>query len=79
MELGLTARHVKVRGTGASKSKLPGPGAQSPLRGLARNVLKIGRILEHVTPIPSDSTRRKYGLRGRCRKRKKESCWFENR
>lgn len=63
-ELGLTALHIKVRGTGGNKSKSPGPGAQSALRALARNGLKIGRI-EDVTPIPSDSTRRKSGRRGR--------------
>jgi small subunit ribosomal protein S14e len=63
-ELGITALHIKVRGTGGNKSKSPGPGAQSALRALARNGLKIGRI-EDVTPIPSDSTRRKSGRRGR--------------
>jgi small subunit ribosomal protein S14e len=63
-ELGITALHIKVRGTGGNKSKSPGPGAQSALRALARNGMKIGRI-EDVTPIPSDSTRRKSGRRGR--------------
>eukprot|EP00977_Amphora_coffeiformis_P014336 scaffold3973_cov161-Amphora_coffeaeformis.AAC.5 len=63
-ELGLTALHIKVRGTGGNKSRSPGPGAQSALRALARNGMKIGRI-EDVTPIPSDSTRRKSGRRGR--------------
>jgi len=63
-ELGVTALHIKVRGTGGSKSRSPGPGAQSALRALARNGMKIGRI-EDVTPIPSDSTRRKSGRRGR--------------
>ena len=63
-ELGVTALHVKIRGTGGSKSRSPGPGAQSALRALARNGMKIGRI-EDVTPIPSDSTRRKSGRRGR--------------
>eukprot|EP00804_Cyclotella_cryptica_P002527 CCRYP_018872-RA/>CCRYP_018872-RA protein AED:0.19 eAED:0.19 QI:0/0.5/0.33/1/1/1/3/15/614 len=63
-ELGVTALHVKIRGTGGNKSRSPGPGAQSALRALARNGLKIGRI-EDVTPIPSDSTRRKSGRRGR--------------
>lgn len=63
-ELGITAIHIKVRGTGGSKSRSPGPGAQSALRALARAGLKIGRI-EDVTPIPSDSTRRKSGRRGR--------------
>ncbi|VVC87751.1 unnamed protein product [Leptidea sinapis] len=40
----------------------PGPGAQSALRALARSNMKIGRI-EDVTPVPSDSTRRKGGRR----------------
>ncbi|CCF75852.2 small subunit ribosomal protein S14e [Babesia microti strain RI] len=63
-ELGVTAIHVKLRATGGTKSKTPGPGAQSALRSLARSGLKIGRI-EDVTPIPTDSTRRKCGRRGR--------------
>lgn len=63
-DLGVTALHIKIRGTGGNKSRSPGPGAQSALRALARNGLKIGRI-EDVTPIPSDSTRRKSGRRGR--------------
>lgn len=50
-------------GTG---SKTPGPGGQAALRALARAGIKIGRI-EDVTPIPSDSTRRKGGRRGRRR------------
>ncbi|KAL8428836.1 hypothetical protein ACSSS7_006966 [Eimeria intestinalis] len=63
-ELGITAVHVKVRATGGTRSKTPGPGAQSALRALARSGLRIGRI-EDVTPIPTDSTRRKSGRRGR--------------
>ena len=63
-ELGVTALHIKIRATGGNKTKTPGPGAQSALRALARAGLKIGRI-EDVTPIPSDSTRRKSGRRGR--------------
>jgi len=63
-ELGITAVHVKLRATGGTKTKTPGPGAQSALRALARSGLKIGRI-EDVTPIPTDSTRRKSGRRGR--------------
>ena len=43
-ELGITALHIKIRGTGGTKSKSPGPGAQSALRALARSGLKIGRI-----------------------------------
>ena len=63
-ELGITALHVKLRATGGNKTKTPGPGAQSALRALARAGIKIGRI-EDVTPIPTDSTRRKGGRRGR--------------
>jgi small subunit ribosomal protein S14e len=44
--------------------RTPGPGAQAALRALARAGMKIGRI-EDVTPIPTDSTRRKGGRRGR--------------
>ena len=62
--LGITALHIKLRATGGNKTKTPGPGAQSALRALARSGMKIGRI-EDVTPIPSDSTRRKGGRRGR--------------
>mmetsp|Transcript_59426 Transcript_59426/g.128976 ORF Transcript_59426/g.128976 Transcript_59426/m.128976 type:complete len:151 (+) Transcript_59426:28-480(+) len=63
-ELGVTAIHVKIRATGGNRTKTPGPGAQSALRALARAGLKIGRI-EDVTPIPTDSTRRKGSRRGR--------------
>ncbi|KAF5300150.1 hypothetical protein FQR65_LT09241 [Abscondita terminalis] len=62
--LGISALHIKLRATGGNKTKTPGPGAQSALRALARSNMKIGRI-EDVTPIPSDSTRRKGGRRGR--------------
>jgi small subunit ribosomal protein S14e len=63
-EVGITAVHIKLRATGGTRSKTPGPGGQSALRALARSGLKIGRI-EDVTPIPSDSTRKKGGRRGR--------------
>ena len=63
-ELGVTAVHIKMRATGGNRTKTPGPGAQSALRALARAGLKIGRI-EDVTPIPTDSTRRKGSRRGR--------------
>lgn len=63
-ELGVNALHIKLRATGGTRTKTPGPGAQSALRALARAGLKIGRI-EDVTPIPTDSTRRKGGRRGR--------------
>ncbi|PHT79032.1 40S ribosomal protein S14 [Capsicum annuum] len=63
-ELGINALHIKLRATGGNKTKTPGPGAQSALRDLARSGMKIGRI-EDVTPISTDSTRRKGGRRGR--------------
>merc|ERR1712048_969395 len=63
-EMNITAIHVKLRATGGVKSKSPGPGAQSALRALARAGLRIGRI-EDVTPIPTDTTRRGHGRRGR--------------
>ncbi|PVU89147.1 hypothetical protein BB561_005524 [Smittium simulii] len=63
-ELGITALHVRIRATGGTRSKSPGPGAQSALRALARAGMRIGRI-EDVTPIPTDSTRKKGGRRGR--------------
>jgi len=55
--VGINAVHIKLRGMGGVDTKTPGPGAQSAIRALARNGLKIGRI-EDVTPIPTDSTRR---------------------
>ncbi|CAD6199448.1 unnamed protein product [Caenorhabditis auriculariae] len=63
-QLGINALHIKLRATGGTKTKTPGPGAQAALRALARAGMKIGRI-EDVTPIPSDCTRRKGGRRGR--------------
>merc|ERR1712166_785469 len=62
--VGVNAVHIKIRGQGGVYSKTPGPGAQSAIRALARNGLKIGRI-EDVTPTPTDSTRRGSGRRGR--------------
>ena len=41
---GITALHVRIRATGGTKTKTPGPGAQAALRALARSGLKIGRI-----------------------------------
>jgi small subunit ribosomal protein S14e len=60
-EVGITALHVKIRATGGTGTKTPGPGAQSALRALARAGMRIGRI-EDVTPIPTDSTRRKVSI-----------------
>jgi small subunit ribosomal protein S14e len=63
-ELGINAVHIKLRATGGVGTKTPGPGGQAAIRALARAGMKIGRI-EDVTPIPTDSTRRKGGRRGR--------------
>jgi small subunit ribosomal protein S14e len=63
-EVGITALHIKLRATGGTGTKTPGPGAQAALRALARAGMRIGRI-EDVTPVPTDSTRRKGGRRGR--------------
>lgn len=57
-EIGITALHIKLRATGGTGTKTPGPGGQSALRALARAGMKIGRI-EDVTPVPTDCTRRK--------------------
>lgn len=46
-ELGITALHIKLRATGGTGQKTPGPGAQSALRALARSGMKIGRIGNH--------------------------------
>lgn len=63
-EKGIDKIHIKVRGPGGIKSKVPGPGAQAAIRALVRAGLKVGRI-EDVTPIPHDGGRRKGGKRGR--------------
>lgn len=43
-EVGITALHIKLRATGGTGTKTPGPGAQSALRALARAGMRIGRI-----------------------------------
>ena len=43
-KVGITAVHVKIRATGGTKTKTPGPGAQSALRAMARAGMRIGRI-----------------------------------
>ena len=64
LEKGLIGVHIRVRGKGGHHKKAPGPGAQPAIRALARAGLKIGMI-EDVTPIPHDTTKRKGGRRGR--------------
>ncbi|TFY64540.1 hypothetical protein EVG20_g5915 [Dentipellis fragilis] len=64
-EVGVTALHIKLRATGGTGTKTPGPGGTE--RGSVRSRvpgMRIGRI-EDVTPVPTDSTRRKGGRRGR--------------
>jgi len=64
IEKGIIGVHVKVRGKGGHHKKSPGPGAQPAIRALVRAGLKIG-LIEDVTPIPTDTTKRKGGKRGR--------------
>jgi len=61
---GISGVHVYVRAAGGHKSKSPGAGAQPAIRALARAGLRIG-LIQDVTPIPHDTTRRKGGRRGR--------------
>jgi len=61
---GIIGVHIKVRGKGGHHKKAPGAGAQPAIRAIARSGLKIG-IIEDVTPIPTDGTKRKGGRRGR--------------
>ncbi|MBU0586223.1 30S ribosomal protein S11 [Candidatus Micrarchaeota archaeon] len=61
---GITHVHIKIRAPGGNKSKTPGSGAQAVVRATARMGIRIGRI-EDVTPIPTDSMRKKGGRRGR--------------
>ena len=61
---GFTRVIVKVRATGGHGSKSPGSGAQAAIRQLARSGIRIERI-DDVTPIPTDTTRRPGGKRGR--------------
>ncbi|MCD6279891.1 30S ribosomal protein S11 [Candidatus Micrarchaeota archaeon] len=63
-EKGINALHIRVRAPGGHNSKTPGQGANAVIRMLARLGMKIGRI-EDVTPIPTDTTKRPGGKRGR--------------
>ena len=64
IDKGITGVHVRVRAPGGIKSKSPGAGAQPAIRALARAGMRIGRI-EDVTPISTDTCRKKGGRRGR--------------
>jgi small subunit ribosomal protein S11 len=61
---GVTHINIKIRAPGGHNSKTPGSGAQAVVRALARSGFKIGSI-EDVTPIPTDTTKRAGGRRGR--------------
>jgi small subunit ribosomal protein S11 len=64
IEKGVTNINIKIRAPGGHGSKIPGPGAQAVVRALARSGIKIGSI-EDVTPMPTDTTKRPGGRRGR--------------
>jgi small subunit ribosomal protein S11 len=63
-ERGLVGINIRVRAPGGHSTKTPGSGAQAAIRALARSGLKIGKI-EDVTPVPTDTTKRPGGKRGR--------------
>lgn len=64
LEKGITHINIKIRATGGHGSKTPGHGAQAVVRALARSGFRIGAI-EDVTPMPTDTTKRPGGRRGR--------------
>lgn len=64
LEKGVTNINIKIRAPGGNGSKTPGSGAQAVVRALARSGFKIGSI-EDVTPMPTDTTRKPGGKRGR--------------
>ena len=65
LDKGIAGVHVKIRAPGGHNGPTtPGPGAQAAVRALSRSGLKIG-IIEDVTPIPHDTTRKPGGRRGR--------------
>ncbi len=60
----ITHVHIYIRAPGGHGSRIPGQGAQAVVRTIARMGLGIGKIID-VTPIPTDTTRRPGGRRGR--------------
>ena len=50
--------HIRIRAPGGNKAKTPGAGAQAVVRTIARMGLRILRI-DDVTPLPTDSMRKK--------------------
>lgn len=63
-ERGIVGINIRVRAPGGHSTKTPGSGAQAAIRALARSGLRIGKI-EDVTPVPTDTTKRPGGKRGR--------------
>lgn len=63
-EKGIMPVFVRIRAPGGNRSKTPGQGAQAVVRTIARMGVRIQRI-EDVTPLPTDSMRKKGGRRGR--------------
>ena len=63
-EKGITNVHVKVRAPGGNGSRSPGPGAQAAIRSLTRAGMRLG-VIEDVTPLPHDGTKRPGGKRGK--------------
>jgi small subunit ribosomal protein S11 len=61
---GVYGIHIRVRAPGGHGPKTPGPGAQAAIRALSRAGLRVG-IIDEVTPIPHDGTRKRGGRRGR--------------
>jgi len=61
---GVIGVHIRVRAPGGHGTKTPGTGAQAAIRALTRSGLRIGKI-DDVTPIPTDTTKRPGGKRGR--------------
>jgi small subunit ribosomal protein S11 len=63
-EKGISFVNVRIRAPGGVGSKTPGQGAQAVVRTVARSGVRILKI-EDVTPLPTDSMKRKGGRRGR--------------
>ena len=61
---GVTNINIEIRAPGGHGPKTPGSGAQAVVRVLARSGLRVNRISD-VTPIPTDTTKRPGGRRGR--------------
>ena len=59
-EVGITALHIKLRATGGTGTKTPGPGAQSALRALARAGMRIGRIEDVISTTELEAISERY-------------------